>query len=123
MGFGIPEPVYESRLSQGWRKKVCLVCGTAKAATVLRTICEEIIPICKKCSTEYLIFETLLLKKIKPKKLIFNIIKFKLRHIFSVQSWRKICKDLKVFSNWYKRNDAIEKAYEKARAYRKGLKG
>jgi transposase-like protein len=92
-----PETLFEANLLEG--TKVCLACGSRKAVSVLRTIDREVIPICKHCSFNWNFYGYEILKKIKPKKLIWNLIKFKLRHPF-IGGWYSIYTQLKVMEVW-----------------------
>ncbi len=91
-----PEPLFEALL---YDKKICLVCGETKASTVLRTISNPLIPLCKTCSVEWNFYGYSILKRIKPKELIINLIKFKILHPF-YGGFFSIYKDLDAIKAW-----------------------
>lgn len=91
-----PDPLFEANLE---RNKICLTCGKAKATSVLRTVSAEIIPICKDCSTNWNFYGYDILRKIKPKELIWNLVKFKLSHPLT-GGWYSIYEQLKVMEVW-----------------------
>jgi hypothetical protein len=86
----IPDPLYETFI---WRQSPCLACGKDKAVNVLRTSSVEIVPICVACTTRWRLYGYGMLKSIKPSTLVWNLLKFKLRHPFYC-SWFKILNDL-----------------------------
>ena len=94
-----PEPLWETPHFMGSSKKVCLVCGSAKAKSVLRTTNTEIFPICIGCSFGWNFYGYEILKKVKPKKLLWNLIKFKLCHPF-YDGYISIYRNLKVIEAW-----------------------
>jgi hypothetical protein len=94
--FEFPEPLYETYIC---KKKVCLVCGSAKAKSVLRTTTTEIFPICSGCSFGWNFYGYEILKKVKPKQLIWNLVKFKLMHPF-YGGLISIYKNLKTIEAW-----------------------
>ncbi len=93
-----PETLYEANLHN--TKKVCLVCGSGKAETILRTIDREVAPICKNCGSDWNFYGYEIFKKIKPKTLIQNILKYKVFNIFGSQSLWKTYKDIQIFQKW-----------------------
>lgn len=98
-----PEIVYETYCISS-KKKPCFVCGSKKAISVLRSVEREIIPLCKDCSFKWNFYSIEVLKAIRPKQLVWNLLKFKLLHWFGVQSLYRTYKDLKVFQEWEKKN-------------------
>jgi NAD-dependent SIR2 family protein deacetylase len=97
--FEFPEPLFEAIF---YSKKVCLVCGQTKASSVLRTTDRELIPLCKSCSSEWNFYGYYILKKIKPKTLILNLIKFKILHPFH-DNVVSIYKSMKDIQEWAKK--------------------
>jgi len=91
-----PDPLFESYVIGN---KVCLACGSAKAKTALRTVTAEIIPICGNCSFNWNFYGYEILKNIKPKILICNLIKFKIKHPFYGNPII-IYRGLKVMEEW-----------------------
>jgi hypothetical protein len=110
MSFEFPEPLWEANF---FDNKPCLVCGNDKAVSVLRTIETEIAPICKNCSCNWNFYGYNALKKVKPKQLIFNLIKFKLKHPFCGKIFT-IYKDLKKMQAWAAKMKRIMKKYKSA---------
>lgn len=94
-----PEPLWETPCFMGSKKKICLVCGSAKATSVLRTSSTEIFPICTGCSFNWNFYGYEIFKKIKPKKLIWSLIKFKLTHPF-YDGIISIYKNFKTIQAW-----------------------
>lgn len=92
-----PDTLFESCVC--YENKICLVCGSAKAISTLRTTTITIFPICRNCSFNWNVYGYEVFKKIKPKKLILNIIKFKLTHPF-FDSIISIYKNFKVIKSW-----------------------
>lgn len=91
-----PEPLYETYIT---KKKICLVCGSAKAVSVLRTPSTEIFPLCEGCSTRWNFYGYEIFKKVKPKQLLWNLVKFKLLHPF-YDGYVSIYKNLKIIEAW-----------------------
>jgi hypothetical protein len=96
-----PQPLYETTIDAN--NKVCLICGKDKAIGVLRTIQKPIIPICKECIINWNWYGYNILKKINPKTLMQNIIKYKVMHWFKIQSIIRCYYDLRDFQIWSKR--------------------
>jgi hypothetical protein len=92
-----PEPLYESFLLP--RPKLCLVCGSKKAHTVLRSATRDVCPLCKDCGADWNLYGYYVLKRIKPAKLLLNIGWFKLGHWFQ-PSFLAIWRDVKSFKQW-----------------------
>lgn len=94
-----PDTLFETYVFTHGNKKVCLVCGSRKAKSVLRTITAEIFPICGDCSFNWNFYGYEIFKKIKPKQLLWNLIKFKLTHPF-YDGIISIYKNLNVIKEW-----------------------
>ncbi len=94
-----PEPLFESPYFAHGTRRICLVCGSAKAETTLRTVTTEIFPICGNCSFNWNFYSYDSLKKIKPKQLMWNLAKFKLLHPF-YDNPITIYKSLKRIKRW-----------------------
>jgi hypothetical protein len=107
MNIEFPEPLWEACF---FGNKPCLVCGRNKATSVLRTTSVEIAPICKDCSFNWNFYGYDALKKVKPKQLIFNLLKFKLIHPFCGSIFT-IYKDLKRMQAWAAKMKRIMKKY------------
>jgi len=97
--FEFPEPLFETYCFMGSKKKVCLVCGSDKSNSVLRTTTTELFPLCSGCAFKWNFYGYECLKKIKPKTLLWNLIKFKLRHPF-YDSIISIYNNLKAIEAW-----------------------
>jgi hypothetical protein len=96
-----PEPLFESYYSES-PNKVCFICGRRKAESFLRTTNSiEVVPMCDPCSKDWNFYGYYTLKRIKPKKLLWNILIYKLTHFRP--SWYMIYKGLKAFTDWSKR--------------------
>lgn len=100
MSFEFPEPLFEVAYCCG--NKVCLVCGSKKATSALRTTTKEIFPLCKDCSFGWNFYSYHILTKIKPKNLILNLIKFKILHPF-YGNIIEIYRNLQVIQIWAKK--------------------
>jgi len=107
MNIEFPEPLWEAWF---YGNKPCLACGRHKAVSVLRTTTTEIVPICQQCSFNWNFYGYDALKKVKPKQLIFNLIKFKLFHPFCGSIFT-IYKDLKRMQAWATKMKRIMKKY------------
>lgn len=94
-----PEPLFETYCFQGGKKRICLVCGSGKSVSILRTTTTEMFPLCEHCAFRWNFYGYEIFKKIKPKQLLWNIFKFKLRHPF-YDSIINIYKNLKVIQAW-----------------------
>lgn len=97
--FEFPEPLYETYCFMGGKKRVCLVCGRGKAVSILRTTTTEIFPLCSGCSFGWNFYGYEIFKKVKPKQLLWNIVKFKFRHPF-YDGYISIYKNLKLIEAW-----------------------
>jgi hypothetical protein len=98
-----PEPLFESFLLS--EKKVCLACGKYRAASVLYTSINmrPLIPLCVNCAADWNFYGYLILKRIKPKKLLTNLVFWKLLHPFQSPSILSIIRDLRGIAAWSKR--------------------
>ena len=96
----IPEPLYESIYLP--TTKVCLICGIHPAKSVLysSTFGKPIIPICKDCSFGWNFYGYYILKKIKPKRLFWHLVKYKLFHLFRKPSFIDIYRDVNTMLEW-----------------------
>lgn len=103
--FEFPDPLYQANF---FGNKPCLACGKYKAVSVLRTVEEEIVPICENCSVNWNFYGYDALKKFKPKELIFNLIKFKILHPLCGSTYT-IYRDLKKMNTWAVRMKRIMK--------------
>jgi hypothetical protein len=94
------DPLYETYYFP--KPKICLVCGRDKAVSGLHSICRNriIVPLCSNCSFNYNFHGISILNKIKPKELIYNLIKYKFFHWFSSPSLLEIYADLQEFKAW-----------------------
>jgi hypothetical protein len=105
MNFEFPDPLWQANF---FGNKPCLACGNHKATSVLRTVDTEIVPICTDCAVGWNFYGYDILKKVKPKTLIFNLFKFKLKHPFCGSVFT-IYKDLKRMQAWAARMKRIMK--------------
>jgi hypothetical protein len=92
-----PEPLFESCCMS--KRKLCLACGKKEARTVLRTTERDVCPLCKDCSADWNFYGYLVLKRIKPLRLIRNIGLFKLMHPWQPSLWT-IWEDIQSFKQW-----------------------
>jgi hypothetical protein len=92
-----PDPLFESAVDG---KKLCLVCAKKPASASLRTVCRPVVPLCDDCRADWNFFGYLILKKIKPAKLISGIIKYKMTHPFQAPSWATLWRDVRAFQEW-----------------------
>ncbi|MBI3823229.1 MAG: hypothetical protein HY289_11200 [Planctomycetes bacterium] len=93
-----PDPLYESPYLQ--TRRMCLVCAQKHAESVLRTTDREIVPLCKDCAADWNIYGYLILKRIKPGRLIWRTLVFKTLHPFQQPSLRIIWQDMKALQAW-----------------------
>lgn len=92
----IPQLLYESVYLT--ERKLCLVCGSKEAKSVLRTSSNEVCPLCEDCSFRWNFYRYSILKKIKIGQLLKRVLWYKLFHwnpsILTI--WR----DLTRFKDW-----------------------
>jgi len=93
-----PEPLYETTFLQS--RRMCLVCARKFAESVLRTTVKEIVPLCKDCAVDWNFYGYLILKRIKPSRLIWRTLVFKILHPFQPPSLRTIWQDIKNLQAW-----------------------
>lgn len=92
-----PEPLFEAGLHH---RRVCLGCARQFARTVLRTTEHEIVPICAACSAAWNFHGYQILRRIKPARLVWRLVVFKLMHPFRTPGWREIVDNLKRLKEW-----------------------
>jgi hypothetical protein len=95
--FEFPEPLFESDVVGN---RLCLVCGSKRASRALWTVNRLVVPICEDCRADWVFYDYLILKRIKPKRLALGILKYKLLHPFRGPSWRTIVRDVQGFQAW-----------------------
>jgi hypothetical protein len=93
-----PEPLYEATYLLS--RRMCLVCAKKHAESVLRTTEKEIVPLCKDCAADWNIYGYLILKRIKPGRLIWRTVVFKILHPFQQPALRTIWQDMKALQAW-----------------------
>ncbi|MBI2803643.1 MAG: hypothetical protein HYX68_01500 [Planctomycetes bacterium] len=93
-----PEPLYETTHLQS--RRMCLVCARKHAESVLRTTEKEIVPLCKGCAADWNCHGYLILRRIKPGRLIWRTLVFKMFHPFQTPSLRVIWQDIKSLQAW-----------------------
>lgn len=93
-----PDPLYESPCLESPR--MCLVCARKHAASVLRTTDREIVPLCVECAAEWNAYGYLILRRIKPGRLIWRTLIFKAIHPFQQPSIRRIWQDISALQAW-----------------------
>jgi hypothetical protein len=93
-----PEPLYEATYLQS--RRMCLVCARKYAESVLRTTEKEIVPLCEDCAADWNFYGYLILKRIKPTRLIWRTLGFKILHPFQQPSLRTIWQDIKTLQAW-----------------------
>lgn len=98
-----PEPLFESFLLP--EKKVCLICGLHVAKSVLYTSINmrPLIPLCVDCASQWNAYGYLILKKIKPRTLIRNLLWWKVFHPFQKPSILSIIRDMRGITAWSKK--------------------
>ncbi len=94
-----PEPLFECAWVTG--KRICLVCGSNKAETCLRTD-KEVVPLCNGCSKDWNFHGYYILQRLTPFQLCKKLTWYKLTHPFEA-SWGTIISDLKGYSEWAKK--------------------
>ncbi len=93
----LPEPLFESSVVG---TRLCLVCARKLASGVLRTVTRPVVPLCDDCRADWNFFGYLILKRVKPGRLISNIIKYKVLHPFQAPSSMTIWRDVQGFQEW-----------------------
>lgn len=83
------------------KDRMCLACGKDTATSVLCTTSKEIVPLCDRCGSDWNFHGYYILKRLKPTKLLGNILKYKLSHPFK-PSFVTIYRDLKSYNEWGK---------------------
>jgi hypothetical protein len=101
MFMEFPEPLFEAAYLQS--PKMCLVCARKHAESVLRTTEQEIVPLCKDCAAEWNLYGYLILKRIKPARLLWRTAVFKMRHPFQQPSTTAIWHDIQTLQAWAKK--------------------
>lgn len=95
-----PEPLFESiHMPQ---PHICLCCGHKWATTVLITPIgmRAVVPICESCSIRWNFYGYYALKKIRPKKVLWQLLKFKARNLWRHPSFVDIYNDVKSMIRW-----------------------
>jgi hypothetical protein len=100
------EPLFESWIEG---KHLCLVCTKKCAVRALWTGTRVIVPLCEDCASKWNVYDYIILKKIKPLKLMWGIVKFKIFHPFQQPSLLSICKSAKTFKEWAEKMKRIQK--------------
>lgn len=99
-----PTPLYESAGIEGTR--LCFVCGKKQARTALTAAgrSEPIVPLCTDCSAAWNMYGYLILRRIRPLTLLWNITKF-----YALNPFRRsgVWGDLKRLQAWQKRMAAM----------------
>lgn len=96
----VPEPLWETTFCT--TGKTCLVCANYFAFSVLRTVNEEVVPMCKDCSVRWNFHGYLILKEIRPWNLIKKLLWFKLKHPVKC-SLISFFKDVRKLQSWAKK--------------------
>ena len=98
-----PEPLFESYYMP--KRHVCLRCGKARATSLLYTPMgmRPVLPMCKDCATDWNWYGYYALKRIQPKSLIWNLIKFKFWHPFSRPSGFDLYRDIRNMLRWVRK--------------------
>ncbi len=94
----LPEPLYETTYLHS--RRMCLVCARRFADSVLRTTEKEIVPLCTDCAADWNFYGYLILRRIKPSRLIWRTAVFKSLHPFQEPSLRTIWQDVKSLQGW-----------------------
>jgi hypothetical protein len=97
MDDDFPEPLFESFVEG---KRLCLVCAKKQASGALWTATRLVVPICDDCRADWNFYGYLILKRIKPARLILGIIKYKVLHLFQAPSYWTIWRDVRGFQQW-----------------------
>jgi hypothetical protein len=79
---------------------MCLVCASKYAESVLRTTEKEIVPLCTDCAADWNFHGYSILKRIKPSRLIWRTVQFKMLHPFQKPSLMSIWQDIKALQEW-----------------------
>lgn len=93
-----PEPLYETTYLQS--RRMCLVCARKHAESVLRTAEKEIVPLCKDCAADWNAYDYGILRRIKPIRLIWRTLVFKILHPCQQPSLSIIRQDMKALQAW-----------------------
>ena len=92
-----PEPLFESFVEG---KKLCLVCARKQASGALWTVNRPVVPLCDDCRADWNFYGYLILKRVKPARLVWGIVKYKLLHPFQEPSYATIWRDVSAFQEW-----------------------
>lgn len=98
-----PEPLFECHYMT--KRHVCLRCGKKQAVSILYTPIDtrSVLPLCKDCVSDWRLYGYYAIKSIKTKSLIWNLIKFKLWHLFSNPSVFDIYTDIQNMLRWIRK--------------------
>jgi hypothetical protein len=102
-----PEPLYESSLLP--TPKACLVCGRRRAQSALYAGTRLVVPLCKDCAADWNAYGYDILKKVRPKQLVWRLAKYKAFHPFSRPGLAEIYRDVAAMAQWSKKMKAIMK--------------
>jgi hypothetical protein len=94
-----PEPLFEAPLDVS---KVCLRCGQQRATSLLRSAgdMQPVLPLCASCAAEWNLYGYQALKHIRPRSLLWNLAKYKLRHPFGRPSTTELIRDVRNLLRW-----------------------
>lgn len=96
-----PDLLFESPLNDVKQARACLVCGKCKAETFLRNQERVIVPMCRTCGSDWNFHGYYILRRLKPKQLLWNLFKYKLTHFRP--SLYRLYRDVKGYAAWGKK--------------------
>jgi|ERR1043166_6209745 hypothetical protein len=95
--FDLPDPLFETFVEG---KRLCLVCARQPASRALWTVNKQVVPLCPDCVADWNIYGYLILRRIKPRRLVLGILKYKLLHPFQAPSIATIWRDVRGLQEW-----------------------
>ena len=97
----MPEPLFETYHMPG-PAKLCLVCGTRRATSALWSASKgrSVVPMCENCARDWNIYGYSILRRVKPAKLFWRLVKYKARHPFGRPTPGDLAADIKELLRW-----------------------
>ena len=105
-----PEPLFESVHLP--TPKVCLRCGRERATSLLYSPLgmQPVLPLCPSCAADWNFAGYRILRGVKPRTLLWNVLKFKLWHPLSRPSVLEIRTDLRNLNRWVRKMQRLKES-------------
>jgi hypothetical protein len=105
-----PEPLFE--VVQMPAPKVCLRCGRERATSLLYSSLgmRPVLPLCSNCAADWNVAGYHILKDMNAKTLLWELMKFKLRHPFGRPSIFEIRDDLQNLQRWVRKMQRLKQS-------------